>query len=184
MTESSNFVRRALIAGPSISVIGHSITIGGRSVHRQDLDQETVEAVDRLVAARVTAKAQQAEQQAAAKQVKMEEWVREHGSERLRKALALGLLDASRGAYYSERLALELPGYIWDGKPEFEESEIRNPSLAALEALETARKVDEEAILVKVRVPVLYAMVEPWHEAIRRDIAWANDKIAYMILSS
>jgi hypothetical protein len=70
----------------------------------------------------------------------------EHGSPRLRKALDLGLLDESNAVYRDERLEKEFPGWRWEtGDDEFQD--IRNPSLKALEALETARMTIGEVYL-------------------------------------
>lgn len=73
-----------------------------------------------------------------------ERWTERNGSERLRKALALGLLDRSLGVYRDERLAAERPGWVRiEDRPargvRWIEREIVNPSLAALNLLELAR---------------------------------------------
>lgn len=85
--------------------------------------------------AKIEAK-RQAEIQAEAER---DAWVREHGSERLRKALELGELDCCQRAYENERLAAELPGWQWD-PPESRWNDPLNPSLQALEMLEKARQ--------------------------------------------
>jgi hypothetical protein len=43
----------------------------------------------------------------------VEKWVKKHGSSRLKKAMALGLLDKLMGVYRDERLAHERPGWAW-----------------------------------------------------------------------
>ncbi|MBD3262056.1 MAG: hypothetical protein GF334_10400 [Candidatus Altiarchaeales archaeon] len=73
------------------------------------------------------------------------EWIREHGSDRLKKALELNLLDKSDGLYKDERLGKEFPGWRW--VEEIDEggiSEIRNPTLQALESFEEALEQEVE----------------------------------------
>ena len=82
----------------------------------------------------------------------MERWVREHGSERLRKADELGLLHRCEGIYRDERLALERPGWAWSlilGHSE--DDDILNPTLEQLRALEAARKVAPFAVLKSMK---------------------------------
>jgi hypothetical protein len=105
---------------------------------------------------------------AAEKAAKRAEWIRAHGSERLRKALELGLIESSLAVYREERLAHEYPGWVIDNKETEKESEIRNPSLAALAALEEARKISPDACLVKVR-PNDDDEDHAWREAVRID---------------
>lgn len=90
--------------------------------------------------------AEQGEREAAAR----DEWIRAHGSQRLRKCLDLQMADKCAGIYRSERLEIEFPGAEFDSD-KWKESEIRNPSLEALEALEAMRKHDPGAELIKVR---------------------------------
>jgi hypothetical protein len=98
-------------------------------------------------------------------------WIRAHGSDRLRKCLDLGMIETCAGIYRDERLAHDYPGWIVDCKETAEESDIRNPSLEALSALEEARKIDKGATLVKVRPKAGDYDDEPttWREAIRID---------------
>lgn len=77
-------------------------------------------------------------------------WVEEHGSERLRKALRLGLLGQSLGVYKTERLALECPGYVWMD-PAWSCSPILNPKEEALDLLEMERERFEDARIVSLR---------------------------------
>lgn len=95
-------------------------------------------------------------------------WIRSHGSERLRKCLDLGMIETCGGIYRDERLALDFPGWIMDGDDTEKESEIRNPSIKALAALEEARKISPDATLVKVR-PAYLDDTEGagWREAVR-----------------
>jgi hypothetical protein len=65
-------------------------------------------------------------------------WIHENGSERLRKIVEHGFLDASMAVYRDERIKKELSGnWVYDSST-FDE--IRNPQLAELEALDEARK--------------------------------------------
>ena len=99
--------------------------------------RELRSATDRAEAA---AERQAEASERAAYAVKREDWVREHGSERLRAALALGLLAECNVVYCDERLAVERPGWEWE--PELaERKEVRNPTLPQLQALAEARRL-------------------------------------------
>jgi len=79
-----------------------------------------------------------------------EDWIREHGSERLRAILDEGLLDGSLALYRAERLTAERPGWIYDDNwcgGDVEHRDIRNPSMEALEALGVARAAGIECEL-------------------------------------
>jgi hypothetical protein len=78
-------------------------------------------------------------------------WIEKHGSERLRKASALGLLAESVGVYRDERLAVELPGWVWQGERD-KVSPIFNPSEPALDLLAKVREQFPMAKLVSVSV--------------------------------
>lgn len=70
----------------------------------------------------------------------MEKWVQDHGSPRLKKSYAAGLLPVSKGVYRSERLALERPGWrFFADKEPFRFSQIVNPHEDGLDALLDAR---------------------------------------------
>lgn len=86
-----------------------------------------------------------------------EQWVKEHGSRRLRLALEHGLLGQCRGIYRDERVAAVFPGYRFGTLVGPEAKRERagdlalggssitfvdpwNPPLEALEALEAERK--------------------------------------------
>lgn len=73
----------------------------------------------------------------AAEIAERDQWIQEHGSDRLRKALELGLMDSMLKSYREERLALDRPGWRFASEydREDEEHEIREPSIAALDAL-------------------------------------------------
>lgn len=72
----------------------------------------------------------------AAEAVERADWIRAHGSERLKLALQLG--QPTQG-YDSERLAIERPGWEWDSDGVDGEPRSR-PDLEALQALAAARK--------------------------------------------
>ena len=101
----------------------------------------TGEAVEELEDRITKEKARQAEQQQA------EEWVRAHGSARLKKALEAQLLAKSMGAYRDERLDHERPGWQWSKEPKAFK-DIVNPDEDNLDALLEARQVDPEVRLV------------------------------------
>ena len=77
------------------------------------------------------------------------EWVAEHGSARLKKAVEANVLEHSLGAYRDERLALERPGWMWVAQVDSKAMEkvAVNPSEEALTALLEARKADSHAYL-------------------------------------
>lgn len=109
------------------------------------------EQLDRDRWAQESAREAQEAARAAARNRDRDAWIRAHGSERLQKCLDLGLVDNSEGVYLDERLAHECPGAIWL-REKFEESEILNPSLEALQTLERVRnEIDTGATLTKVR---------------------------------
>lgn len=112
-------------------------------------------------------------------------WVLTHGSERLKKCAALGMFDTCRGLYLEERLGVEAPGFYWSPSAPASallvESPIRNPTLAALRALERARehfyRASVNTSLVKIRHRKGGG---EWREAIRAEaFAWAPERIAY-----
>ena len=108
-----------------------------------------------------------------------DQWIARHGSDRLKRCAALGLVEQCRGVYLDERLQLEAPPFVW-ARPPVEESEIRNPSEAALVALASWRVTWPDAQLVKVRLGKA-GPGGPWQTAIRVDsFPWAPPgKIAY-----
>lgn len=69
------------------------------------------------------------------------EWIREHGSERLRLALDEGLLDKIRTPYLEERLAVEHPGWQFYNDLPGGIYDILNPSLETLRWFR-ANKID------------------------------------------
>jgi len=78
-----------------------------------------------------------------------DEWVRQHGSERLKLGLAAGLLDSLLSVYRDERLALERPGWHWESDEQGVEvlHDPRQPTEAALRALIEAQRTDPGAHL-------------------------------------
>jgi hypothetical protein len=156
---------------------------------RQDADSMVQAARDAEQRARDQAKKEGAALLAAAER---DAWIAQHGSERLKKCVALGYSAECRGLYRDERLALEAPGYEWDppGARAYKESEIRNPSAAALDELERQRATYPDAALLKIRRPADEDDEEPqWQEAIRidgwDDLPWADaGRIAYLLVTS
>jgi len=73
-------------------------------------------------------------------------WIAEFGSSRLKKAVELGLLPKSMGAYRDERLNLERPGWSWVERGDVLK-DVVNPSEADLDALANARKIDASSQL-------------------------------------
>lgn len=83
-------------------------------------------------------------------------WVMAHGSERLLKARQAHLLDASKGVYRAERLAMERPGWNYldlenlthkERKDRY--TEVSNPTEDELDALLHAREVYSPEITIK-----------------------------------
>jgi len=86
----------------------------------------------------------------AAFRAEAEGWIRGLGSERLHAILDEGLLDGSLALYRAERLVTDRPGWIYDSNwcgGDVEHRDIRNPSMAALEALREAKAAGIEAEL-------------------------------------
>jgi hypothetical protein len=87
------------------------------------------------------------------------EWVQEHGSARLRKALEAKLLHSAMGVYRDERLAHERPSGGWRWRPQdVELKAIVNPSEESLEALLVVRQQEGDADLwyeTSTRTPVI-----------------------------
>src|ERR1039458_1996832 len=75
-----------------------------------------------------------------------ESWIAEYGSSRMRKAVELGLLQKSMGAYRDERLNLEPPGWAWIERGD-NLKDVVNPIEADLDALATARQIDTSSQL-------------------------------------
>lgn len=145
----------------------------GEEDDRADLDELFVETIEKFVGKRVAAEKRAAKEEldkkleerqrkedAKDKKRKREAfrnaWISKHGSERLRKALDLGLADKCRRLFMDEYLEVEfeegdsVPSRYWRwGKGE-EEKETRNPSLEALEALEQAKndpRIDDPVLV-------------------------------------
>lgn len=87
-------------------------------------------------------------------------WIREHGSERLRKCLDLGMIEACHAIYLGERREHDFPDWGFTSGDTEEGCEVRYPTLEALQALEEARKVDKDAMLVTVRPQSATARIE------------------------
>jgi len=80
------------------------------------------------------------------------DWIAAHGSERLRRAVRLGLADSIDESYLEERLAMERPGW----RPELQREErgtAIEPSDEALTALEAARAQWRNCTLVWLKTP-------------------------------
>jgi hypothetical protein len=145
---------------------------------------EAWEEAERRRAADRAREAEEKEARAAIAAAEATTWIRAYGSERLRKALALGVaVETLAGAYRDERLATELPGFVWDGAATEKESTIINPSMEALIALEEARKISPGAYLCKVRRSGDFDD-NPWCEAVRvDDPPWfSTTGIAYKLI--
>lgn len=79
-----------------------------------------------------------------------EEWIKAHGSQRLKRLLAEGIgLDET---YRAERLAQERPGFLWDSEVCGDFVGIRDAGEEALAALDEARQVAPDAKLAWRRV--------------------------------
>jgi len=103
---------------------------------------------------------------AEAEKAERDAWIREHGSDRLKKALELGFADQSMGLYRNERLALEYEEswrWHWESNQDLkdaEHKEIRNPSIEALEAY--------EKLLADERIPDPELIYLQWYDSSTR----------------
>jgi hypothetical protein len=93
------------------------------------------------------------------------EWIEEHGSERLKLAAKLGLLDKSDNVYREERLGAEKPGWKFEHSMpiRFRVSKIHNPTLAALKALEHELEV-ATAKTGEIEPPTIKLVYIEWKE--------------------
>ena len=82
------------------------------------------------------------------KQQEQEAWIEAHGSERLRKAVELGMLDVSQGIYRDERVQELFPGWFCGEGAKY--SQILNPTLPELDLLGHIRKTAPDAILLRM----------------------------------
>jgi len=82
-----------------------------------------------------------------------EAWITLHGSSRLQKAVAAGLLCECAGLLRDERLAVDRPGWRW-GNAADDTDEIRNPSESAIDALLNAREDFPHAELLRLGTEV------------------------------
>jgi hypothetical protein len=80
-------------------------------------------------------------------------WVEKVGSERLRTAARVGLLDQSDKVYREERRTVEYHGWLLEHEMPhgFEERDIVNPTLTMLEKLEEYNAIDPEVELVFIK---------------------------------
>lgn len=160
------------------------------------LEHAELEALRPLVEERNAAEARREAEAEAAKQAALEAaraemifWIRDHGSERLKKAVEANVENQCRGVYRDERLALELPGWQWlDDDAEI--SDARNPSEAALDALLEARRSQGEKVkLCKVRESCDENLDEeaednPWREALVSSVGWAPRRVMCFVPES
>jgi hypothetical protein len=109
----------------------------------QDLSQRSVEQDSRIDAERKRRTAAEA----AARLASVLAWIEAHGSERLREAVRLGLLDQSEKIYEEERLAAERPGWTWERECD-DCKEILNPSLDSMRAYADVHERDPAVTLV------------------------------------
>lgn len=81
-----------------------------------------------------------------------ERWIGEHGSERLRLAVKLGLLEKSDNVYREERRAHEKRGWLLENElpAGFRVQAIHNPSLEGMRMLDVERQKDQTVELVYV----------------------------------
>lgn len=107
------------------------------------------EEAERRKASRAAAKAaQEAAEEAtkAAVQRERAEWIAQHGSLRLQRLVAEGIEHSA--VYYDERLAFELPGWVWYNSVSGDYADPRNAPASALALLDRARAVAPAARLV------------------------------------
>lgn len=131
------------------------VLVGQRELAKAGGSSEIIEQVRQEVRRRHEASEQASkerrEKEAAAKKQEMLDWIAAHGSERLKLAVKLGMLDNSMGIYRDERLAKERPGWQWDRDEDKERGRI-NPGLDELRYLEDERARDPGVALSSVGV--------------------------------
>lgn len=98
----------------------------------EELARKEQEAADKRVAAQ-------------ARQQEIENWIRQHGSERLQRMLKEEL--PVNTVYHEERLAMDRPGWKFYSNVLGSTSDPINPPMKAFELLDEARKVDPESYL-------------------------------------
>lgn len=107
-----------------------------------EIDPLVQQQIDQLVERR-TREAKEAEEAEKARRLaERDAWIQEHGSERLKKAVAAGLVPRSHGVYTDERIRHELgPDWIqWASAPEPSSREHQNPEEHEIDALLLARE--------------------------------------------
>lgn len=126
----------------------------------------------------------------AARIAERDAWIAAHGSERLRKGLAAGLIDKLRGAYRSERIAHDLGAdwASWDEVEDDEDNERINPTEPELDALLEARKRWPDPVLEVDLRSVRNSgddsdEASEWRPALMMRLPWERDKWAVKYLT-
>ena len=144
----------------------------------------------RLADEREAERERQAATAAEAALAERDAWIRAHGSDRLKKGLAAGLIDKMAGVYRSERVRMDLGDEwrAWDDVDEDHDSERINPREPELDALLEARKRwPDEALEVQLRS----VRTEPdeygeggtkWRPALMVRLPWELDRWAVRYL--
>lgn len=117
-------------------------------------------------------------------------WIAEHGSARLKKGSAAGMLDKMTGVYRSERIAVDLGAEwrSWNELKEAEESDRLNPREDELDALFEVRKrwPDEsfDVVLrsVRIKAELFTVKLAPWRPALKMRLPWEREKWAVRLL--
>jgi len=143
---------------------------------------DVCERVQRIRVARDEAK-DKAEAEAKAKATaERDAWIATHGSNRLKKGLATGMIDKMRNVYRDERILCDLgPDWIaWQVVPEPDDNDRTNPSEAELDALMDARAKwpGSNAQLRSVGGEDKRGDEHPWRPAIMIDCPWDTDEVA------
>lgn len=173
--------------------------VAGKEAKRYDLPDDIRKAIDvednrRRKASQDADEAEHARKEAAeaARLAERDAWIAAHGSDRLKKGVAAGLLDSMVGVYRSERITVDLgPDWkSWDAVDEDEDNERRNPREAELDALLEARKRwPDEALDVQLRSVRKGADKNDydskpgkWRPALMVRLPWERDKWAVRFL--
>lgn len=115
-----------------------------------------------------------------------DEWIRQHGSPRLQKALAAGMVDNMVGAYLDERIAHDLgEDWInWATAPEPKANDRLNPEESELDELAVAREKwpTADVQLRSVGGTDKHGDEHPWRPALVLDCPWDVDETAIKYL--
>jgi len=144
--------------------------------------KEACETVQRVRVARDEAEAKAKAEAKTKATAERDAWIATHGSDRLKKGLATGMIDKMHNVYRDERIKCDLgPDWIaWQAAPEPCDNDRTNPSEAELDALMDARAKwpGSNAQLLSVGGEDKRGGEHPWRPAIMIDCSWDEGESA------